>query len=178
MNIEKWSPLDMIEIKLADTDSFLKIRETLTRIGIPSKEINVVDNSELFNVNDLKNRLSNMHGHQLDLEIEFIEDNYPSLKIDIQNVLYQSCHILHKRGRYFIVHFKELFALDGKQSSLSSMDILRRNAIAKLLAEWGMCTVVNPDMIRETESMENIRVLKHSEKNAWILKTKYNIGVK
>jgi len=130
-DVVHWSQDDMIEISLNHEDDFLKIKETLTRIGIPSYK---------------------------------------------DKVLYQSCHILHKRGKYYIVHFKELFALDGKNSSLIESDVLRRNSIINLLQEWGLCEVVDPSSILECEDLKRIKVLKFSEKELWNLKPKYNIG--
>jgi hypothetical protein len=119
----EYSPL---EVKLAQPDDFLKVRETLTRIG----------------------------------------------------VLYQSCHILHKQGHYFIVHFKELFALDGKQADLSKNDIQRRNSIAKLLADWGLVTIINADKYTDQAPLSQIKILNYDEKNQWNLQAKYNIGKK
>jgi hypothetical protein len=124
----------MVEITLKEEDDFLKIRETLTRIGVASK----------------KNK-----------------------------VIYQSCHILHKQGRYFIVHFKELFALDGKPSNFGEEDIGRRNTIANLLAEWGLITLVDPAKSSEPVApLSQIKVLPHKEKNEWELVAKYNLGKK
>lgn len=122
-----------LEVKLAQPDDFLKIRETLTRIGVASRR---------------------------------------------DNTLYQSCHILHKQGHYFIVHFKELFALDGKTTDLSKNDIQRRNSIAKLLADWGLLAIVNPDKYTDQAPLSQIKILNFDEKNQWILQTKYNIGKK
>ena len=124
----------MIEVKLKNPDDFLKIRETLTRIGVASRK---------------------------------------------DKTLYQSCHILHKQGRYFIVHFKELFALDGKPSNFSDNDMSRRNTIANLLAEWGLVELVNPEKTKEPVSpLSQIKVLPHKEKDEWNLAAKYNIGKK
>ena len=124
----------MIEVKLKAADDFLKIRETLTRIGVASKK---------------------------------------------DKTLYQSCHILHKQGRYFIVHFKELFALDGKPSNFTENDISRRNTIANLLSEWGLLELVIPNASKEPVSPINqIKVLPFKEKNEWELTAKYNIGKK
>lgn len=129
MNLES-----LIEVKLTDPDSFLKVRETLTRIGVAAKK---------------------------------------------ENVLYQSCHILHKQGRYYIVHFKELFALDGKPSNLSENDIARRNTIANLMAEWGLVTLADPEKTKENLApISQIKILPHKEKSSWQLITKYNIGRK
>ena len=122
-----------LEIKLANPDDFLKVRETLTRIGVASRR---------------------------------------------DNTLYQSCHILHKQGHYFIVHFKELFALDGKQVDLSRNDIQRRNSIAKLLADWGLVTVINPDKYTDQAPLSQIKILNYDEKHQWNLQAKYNIGKK
>jgi len=125
-----YSPL---EVTLVQPDDFLKVRETLTRIGVASKK---------------------------------------------EKVLYQSCHILHKQGRYFIVHFKELFALDGKQADLVDNDIERRNTIAKLLSDWGLIKIVNPNTIREQAPLSQIKVIAFKDKHEWDLQTKYNIGKK
>lgn len=124
----------LVEVRLINEDDFLKVRETLTRIGVASKK-------------DMK--------------------------------LYQSCHILHKQGRYYIVHFKELFALDGKPSSLSDDDTGRRNTIAKLLAEWGLIELVDPARSAAPQTpLSQIKVLPHKEKDQWELVAKYNIGRK
>lgn len=124
----------LVEIKLKEKDDFLKVRETLTRIGIASKK---------------------------------------------NQTLFQSCHILHKQGRYYIVHFKELFALDGKPSNFSEADIGRRNAIANLMAEWGLVELVDPQKSAEPlTSISQIRILSFNEKNDWNLVAKYNIGKK
>ena len=122
---------DMLEISFTENDDFLKIRETLTRIGVASRK----DKS-----------------------------------------LYQSCHILHKRGSYYIVHFKELFALDGKESSITENDIARRNSIAKLLDEWELLEIVDSSQIDQLAPMSQIKVLPHKEKDEWNLIAKYNIG--
>jgi hypothetical protein len=125
---------NMIEVKLNEGDDFLKVRETLTRIGVASRK---------------------------------------------DKTLYQSCHILHKQGRYFIVHFKELFALDGKPSNFTESDISRRNTIANLLAEWGLLKLVNPDLSKEPVApISQIKVLPFKEKDQWNLTAKYNIGKK
>lgn len=125
---------DMVEVRLKDPDDFLKIRETLTRIGVASKK-------------DRK--------------------------------LFQSCHILHKQKRYFIVHFKELFALDGKPTNFSEDDIGRRNTIANLLSEWDLVEIVDSAKTKEIVApISQIKVLSHKEKDEWILETKYNIGKK
>jgi hypothetical protein len=122
-----------LEVKLAQPDDFLKVRETLTRIGVASRR---------------------------------------------SNILFQSCHILHKQGHYFIVHFKELFALDGKQADLSKNDIQRRNSIAKLLADWGLVTIINQDKYTDQAPLSQIKILNYDEKNQWNLQAKYNIGKK
>ena len=127
----KWSHEQMLEISLKEPDDFLKVRETLSRIGVASRK---------------------------------------------ERKLYQSCHILHKQGRYFIVHFKELFALDGKQTNLSENDIARRNTIAKLLADWDLVEVLGvPEPVAP---LSQIKVLSYREKADWTLETKYNIGKK
>ncbi len=128
-----WSQDQMIEVKLGEPDDFLKVRETLTRIGVASRK---------------------------------------------EKKLYQSCHILHKQGRYFIVHFKELFALDGKHANLTSNDVQRRNRITQLLSDWGLIEVVNAETITEIAPLNQIKVLAFKEKNDWTLETKYNIGKK
>ena len=126
-----WSQDQMLEVILKDPDDFLKIRETLSRIGVASRK---------------------------------------------ERKLYQSCHILHKQGRYYIVHFKELFALDGKETNLSDNDIARRNSIAKLLNDWGLVEIIgNTDMVAP---LSQIKIISFKEKNEWILETKYNIGKK
>jgi hypothetical protein len=123
-----------IEVTLNEQDDFLKVRETLTRIGVSSRK---------------------------------------------EKVLYQSCHILHKQGRYYIVHFKELFALDGKPSNLSENDIQRRNAIARLLEEWGLLTIINQEVIGDNVApLHQIKIIAFKEKDDWQLITKYNIGKK
>lgn len=123
-----------IEVTLVEQDDFLKVRETLTRIGVSSRK---------------------------------------------EKVLYQSCHILHKQGRYYIVHFKELFALDGKPSNISDNDIERRNAIAKLLEEWELVDIVNPQVIGEKIApVHQIKIIAFKEKDDWELVSKYNIGKK
>ena len=124
---------NMLEISFNENDDFLKIRETLTRIGVASRK---------------------------------------------DRTLYQSCHILHKRGKYYLVHFKELFALDGKDSSITENDIARRNAIARLLEEWKLLKIVKPEQASTPLApMSQIKVLPHKEKNEWSLVAKYNIGV-
>jgi hypothetical protein len=126
-----WTQEQMLEVSLKEPDDFLKVRETLSRIGVASRK---------------------------------------------ERKLYQSCHILHKQGRYYIVHFKELFALDGKKTNLSSNDIARRNTITNLLRDWGLVEVLNP--IDNVAPLSQIKVLTFSEKSDWILETKYNIGKK
>lgn len=122
-----------LEVKLVNQDDFLKVRETLTRIGVASRK---------------------------------------------DQTLYQSCHILHKQGRYFIVHFKELFALDGKQADLSDNDLQRRNTVAHLLEDWGLVEIVDADMCEDTAPLSQIKVLAFGEKKDWNLVAKYNIGKK
>tara|TARA_B100001093_G_scaffold87894_1_gene79857 strand:+ start:3428 stop:3838 length:411 start_codon:yes stop_codon:yes gene_type:complete len=130
-NLVEWNPLKMLEIILTEPDDFLKVRETLTRIGVSSRR---------------------------------------------DNTLYQSCHILHKQGRYFIVHFKELFLLDGKKSNLEENDILRRNTIALLLQDWGLVDIQNKDMVKDSAPMRQIKIISYKEKENWNLQPKYNIG--
>ena len=123
-----------VEVKFNEQDDFLKVRETLTRIGVSSRK---------------------------------------------EKVLYQSCHILHKQGRYYVVHFKELFALDGKPSSIVENDLARRNAIINLLEEWGLIKVVNPDFIKDPRApLSQIKIIAYKDKNEWQLVAKYNIGKK
>tara|TARA_Y100001936_G_scaffold103644_1_gene101888 strand:+ start:46 stop:477 length:432 start_codon:yes stop_codon:yes gene_type:complete len=129
----KWSADQMIEVTLNEPDDFLKVRETLTRIGVASRK---------------------------------------------EKKIYQSCHILHKQGRYFIVHFKELFALDGKHANLTQNDVQRRNRIIQLLSDWGLISVISPDNITDIAPLNQIKVLAYKEKGEWILETKYNIGKK
>ena len=128
-----WTPESMLEIILPEPDNFLKVRETLTRIGIASRK---------------------------------------------DNKLYQSCHILHKQGRYFIVHFKELFALDGKESNITASDIERRNAIALLLQDWDLLKLVNKINTDASSILSQIKVVSYKEKSEWELVPKYNIGQK
>ena len=123
---------DMVEVELKESDDFLKVKETLTRIGVASRK---------------------------------------------EKILYQSCHILHKRGRYYLVHFKELFALDGKESSMVESDIRRRNAIARLLEEWGLIKIISDNTSTPLAPMSQIKVLPYKEKTEWELIPKYNIGV-
>ena len=129
----KWSSDQMVEISLNEPDDFLKVRETLTRIGVASRK---------------------------------------------EKKIYQSCHILHKQGRNFLVHFKELFALDGKHANLTSNDVQRRNRIAQLLSDWGLVEVLNTDQIKDIAPLNQIKVLAYRDKGDWILETKYNIGSK
>jgi hypothetical protein len=128
-----WTPDSMLEVLLPEPDNFLKIRETLTRIGIASRK---------------------------------------------EQKLYQSCHILHKQGRYFIVHFKELFALDGKESNITSNDIERRNTVAGLLQDWGLLKIVDNTKAEPKVSLSQIKVVAYKEKAEWELVPKYNIGKK
>ena len=128
-----WSPEQMVEIALNEPDDFLKVRETLTRIGVASRK---------------------------------------------EKKIYQSCHILHKQGRYFLVHFKELFALDGKHANLTQNDIQRRNRIAQLLADWGLISIVDLEKIQDIAPLNQIKVLSYKDKGDWILEQKYNIGKK
>lgn len=128
-----WKPSDMLEVSLIEPDDFLKVRETLTRIGVASRK---------------------------------------------ENKLFQSCHILHKQGRYFIVHFKELFLLDGKKSNLEENDLLRRNTIATLLSDWGLVKIVDKAKVSECAPMRQIKIISHKEKDKWELCPKYNIGNK
>ena len=128
-----WHPEKMLEVQLKEPDDFLKVRETLTRIGVASRK-------------DKK--------------------------------LFQSCHILHKQGRYFIAHFKELFALDGKEANLTENDIERRNTIAQLLADWGLIAIINATVAEKKAPLSQIKVLSFKEKNDWDLQAKYNIGKK
>ena len=132
-NTVDWSADQMVEVSLGEPDDFLKVRETLTRIGVASRK---------------------------------------------EKKLYQSCHILHKQGRYFIVHFKELFALDGKRANLTSNDVQRRNRISQLLADWGLIKILNVDQISDIAPLNQIKVLSFKDKGDWILETRYNIGRK
>ena len=126
-----WTQEQLLEVGLKEPDDFLKVRETLSRMGVASRK---------------------------------------------ERKLYQSCHILHKQGRYFIVHFKELFALDGKKTNLSENDIARRNTIAKLLSDWGLVIIMGEN--EPVAPLSQIKVLSYNEKDEWILETKYNIGKK
>lgn len=128
-----WSPQKMLEVTLPEPDNFLKVKETLTRIGVASKK---------------------------------------------EKTLYQSCHILHKQGRYFIVHFKELFALDGKEANITTNDISRRNTIARLLEDWDLLTISSKNLFEEEATMSQIKIVSFQEKHDWNLVAKYNIGKK
>ena len=129
----QWKQSDMVEVTLNEPDDFLKVRETLTRIGVASRK---------------------------------------------EKKIYQSCHILHKQGRYFLVHFKALFALDGKHANLTSNDVQRRNRIAQLLVDWGLVGIVSAESIQDVAPLNQIKVLSYRDKGDWILETKYNIGSK
>ena len=129
----KWSPDQMVEVVLVERDDFLKVRETLTRIGLASRK---------------------------------------------EKKIYQSCHILHKQGRYYLVHFKELFALDGKHANLTLNDVQRRNRIAQLLSDWGLVSIIDTEKIKDIAPLNQIKVLAYKDKGDWILETKYNIGSK
>jgi len=128
-----WSPDQMVEVTLNEPDDFLKVRETLTRIGVASRK---------------------------------------------EKKIYQSCHILHKQGRYYIVHFKELFALDGKHANLTLNDVQRRNRIINLLSDWGLISIVSPERTSDVAPLNQIKVLSYKDKGDWTLETKYNIGKK
>lgn len=127
----EWTPAMMLEVTLSEPDDFLKVRETLTRIGVASRR---------------------------------------------ESKLFQSCHILHKQGRYFIVHFKELFLLDGKPSNLMENDLKRRNTIVTLLSDWGLVDPVNAEQLRDTAPLRQIKIISYRDKDNWILEPKYNIG--
>ena len=129
----QWTRDSMVEVKLSQPDDFLKVRETLSRIGVASRK---------------------------------------------EKKLYQSCHILHKQGRYYIVHFKELFALDGKTANLTQNDVQRRNRITQLLSDWGLITIVNDETITDIAPLNQIKGLAYKEKGEWELESKYNIGKK
>jgi len=129
----KWTPDQMVEVILNEPDDFLKVRETLTRIGVASRK---------------------------------------------EKKIYQSCHILHKQGRYYLVHFKELFALDGKHANLTVNDVQRRNRIAQLIADWGLAEIVDTTKIQDIAPLNQIKVLSYKDKGDWVLETKYNIGSK
>ena len=128
-----WAPDQLIEVTLNEPDDFLKVRETLTRIGVASRK---------------------------------------------EKKIYQSCHILHKQGRYYIVHFKELFALDGKHANLTVNDVQRRNRIINLLSDWGLISVLKPEETTDVAPLNQIKVLSYKDKGDWTLETKYNIGKK
>ena len=129
----QWKQSDMIEVGLKEPDDFLKVRETLTRIGVASRK---------------------------------------------ERKIYQSCHILHKQGKYYIVHFKELFALDCKNTNITENDIQRRNRITQLLSDWGLVTIINQDNVGELAPLNQIKVISFKEKGDWTLESKYNIGKK
>tara|TARA_B100000945_G_scaffold282462_1_gene250874 strand:+ start:1483 stop:1908 length:426 start_codon:yes stop_codon:yes gene_type:complete len=129
----QWKQSDMIEVMLSEPDDFLKVRETLTRIGVASRK---------------------------------------------EKKIYQSCHILHKQGKYYIVHFKELFALDGKKTNLSSNDVQRRNRIIQLLSDWGLIKIADSTKVTDLAPLNQIKVLAFKEKDDWTLESKYNIGRK
>tara|TARA_B100001093_G_scaffold58739_1_gene49648 strand:- start:574 stop:996 length:423 start_codon:yes stop_codon:yes gene_type:complete len=129
----QWTAESMVEVGLKEPDDFLKVRETLTRIGVASRK---------------------------------------------EKKLYQSCHILHKQGRYYIVHFKELFALDGKKANLSLNDVQRRNRIVQLLGDWGLVSIESKESIADVAPLSQIKVLAYKEKGDWTLESKYNIGKK
>ena len=129
----KWSPDSMLEVTLKQPDDFLKVRETLSRIGVASRK---------------------------------------------DKTLFQSCHILHKQGKYYIVHFKELFALDGKQATLAENDIQRRNTITTLLQDWNLISIVKPNEAENKAPLSQIKIIAFKEKNEWNLQAKYNIGKK
>ena len=133
MNEIMWTKDDMVEVNLKEPDDFLKVRETLTRIGVASRK---------------------------------------------EKKLYQSCHILHKKGQYYIVHFKELFALDGKKANLSENDVQRRNRIINLLSDWGLVEIVKASVIEDAAPLSQIKVISYKEKGEWTLESKYNIGKK
>ena len=128
-----WKHSDMVEVVLKEPDDFLKVRETLTRIGVASRK---------------------------------------------EKKIYQSCHILHKQGKYYIVHFKELFALDGKQTNITDIDVQRRNRISQLLADWGLVSIVDIDGLGELAPLNQIKVISFKDKSNWTLESKYNIGKK
>ena len=132
-NIIEWTPASMLEVVLNEPDDFLKVRETLTRIGVASRK---------------------------------------------DNKLFQSCHILHKQGRYFIVHFKELFLLDGKKSNLEENDVARRNTIAQLMSDWGLIEIYNKELMEPLAPLRQIKIIPFKEKQEWELCPKYNIGNK
>ena len=128
-----WSPDQMVEVTPNEPDDFLKVRETLTRIGVASRK---------------------------------------------EKKLYQSCHILHKQGKYYIVHFKELFALDGKRANLFENDVQRRNRVTQLLSDWGLVNIVDKERVQDSAPLSQIKVLSYKDKGDWTLESKYNIGKK
>ena len=128
-----WKQSDMVEVTLGEPDDFLKVRETLTRIGVASRK---------------------------------------------EKKIYQSCHILHKQGKYYIVHFKELFALDGKHTNITENDVQRRNRISQLLSDWGLVGIVDADGLGELAPLNQIKVISFKDKTNWTLESKYNIGKK
>jgi len=132
-NIVSWTPADMLEVTLNEPDDFLKVRETLTRMGVASRK---------------------------------------------EQKLFQSCHILHKQGRYFLVHFKELFLLDGKKSNLETSDLERRNTIAQLLSDWGLVNIVNKSACEDKAPLRQIKIVSFRDKSTWELCPKYNIGTR
>ena len=132
-NEVQWKQADMIEVVLKEPDDFLKVRETLTRIGVASRK---------------------------------------------ERKIYQSCHILHKQGKYYIVHFKELFALDGKNTNITENDVQRRNRISQLLSDWGLVGIVDSNKIGDLAPLNQIKVISFKEKGEWTLESKYNIGKK
>ena len=131
--VVQWKQSDMIEVVLKEPDDFLKVRETLTRIGVASRK---------------------------------------------ERKIYQSCHILHKQGKYYIVHFKELFAFDGKNANITQNDVQRRNRIAQLLSDWGLVRLVDNSQVTELAPLNQIKVISFKEKGEWTLESKYNIGKK
>ena len=131
--VVQWKQSDMIEVVLKEPDDFLKVRETLTRIGVASRK---------------------------------------------ERKIYQSCHILHKQGKYYIVHFKELFALDGKNANITQNDVQRRNRIAQLLSDWGLVRLVDNSQVTELAPLNQMKVISFKEKGEWTLESKYNIGKK
>lgn len=133
VKLVEWNPSKMLEVTLNEPDDFLKVRETLTRIGVASRK---------------------------------------------DNKLFQSCHILHKQGRYFIVHFKELFLLDGKKSNLEENDVARRNTIATLMSDWGLITIENQETAQPLAPLRQIKIISFKDKDQWELCPKYNIGTK
>ena len=132
-NLISWTPADMLEVTLNEPDDFLKVRETLTRMGVASRK---------------------------------------------EQKLFQSCHILHKQGRYFLVHFKELFLLDGKKSNLETSDLERRNTIAQLLSDWGLVNIVNKSACEDKAPLRQIKIVSFRDKSTWELCPKYNIGTR